>query len=404
METNDELGDIVLLSSKTIALVSKQSKMEAKQRYDIYPSFAHVATNTMMTQAQTTPPQVKLGNLALCPAVILAPMAGVTTPSFRRLCRQYGASLTISEMLHAQLFMAEQSKVKPSFDHDEIRSVQLYGTDPTILVAAAQRLISEYNVSHIDLNFGCPAPKILRRGGGAAIPTDLRLLTNIARAVVGVGNKAGVPVTAKMRLGCFGKLTYLDAALVLEQEGIAGITLHSRLAEDRYTLGTARAGWHHIARLCECVSIPVFGNGDVFTAGDATALIQKTGVQGIVIGRGALGRPWLFADIKEAVFNGHHNVITIPSFEEVRDTMLMHTTDEVETRTRQGITERDALRSMRKWFGWYWQGYTGLPSDWLPSLRAVDDVIAFKRIALSFHGEGINFEHEKVIAERGKVD
>lgn len=334
-------------------------------------------------------------------------MAGVTTPTFRALCRAHGASLTVAEMLHADLYLSGVPSAQPRFAPDEpLRSAQLYGTEPETMRKAAARLIDECEVRHIDLNFGCPVPKVLRRGGGAAIPADDARLRRIARAVVAAAD-GRVPVTAKMRLGVFGEITYLRAARILRDEGVCAVTLHARTAEERYAEGRARAGWHHIAALVDAVGddVSVLGNGDVFTARDALDMLSATGAAGVVVGRGALGRPWLFADIGRALRDGHADGVTMPPFETVRDTMMQHVEAEVGARVRDGAAaERDAVRAMRKWFAWYWQGYDGLPRDWMDRLRAVDEVQQLRDVALSFDGRGVRAREALVTKERGKVD
>lgn len=358
---------------------------------------------------------VNLGDIKLCPPIILAPMAGVTTATFRRICKQYGATLTISEMLHAQLFVNGQIGNKPRFYPGELRSVQLYGIEPGVMAIAAKRLIEEHGVVHIDLNFGCPAPKIIKKGGGAAIPADTRRLESIATAVVNVAQNARVPVTAKMRLGCFGRFTYPDAGRILQQSGVSAITMHARLAEERYTNGAARASWHHIRHLRQQSGIPIFGNGDVFTANDAIEMERETDADGIVIGRGALGRPWLFADIHRAFGSAdgynqtfdktlYNNLTSIPSFGVVRDTMIAHFQEEIADRIEhEKMTEMDALCTMRKWIAWYWQGYTGISQEWITRLREADNFGSFQREAMAFDGYSVGVDTQRIISERGKT-
>ena len=261
-----------------------------------------------MTTTVTAPPSITgsplpaltFGPLAVDPPVVLAPMAGVTNVAYRRICRANGAGLTVSEMITARALVEGNAKTMTmaAFAADEpVRSVQLCGVDPSIMGAAVRRLVEEVGVDHIDLNFGCPAAKVTRQGAGAALPAHPRLF----RAIVGaaVSSAGTVPVSVKMRMGIDDRhLTHLEAGRVAEDEGAVAIALHARTAEQLYS-GEAR--WDAIARLKEVVTtIPVLGNGDIWEAGDALAMVERTGCDGVVVGRGCLGRPWLFRDLADA--------------------------------------------------------------------------------------------------------
>ena len=244
-----------------------------------------------------------IGSITVDPPVVLAPMAGVTNAPFRRLCREFGAGLYVSEMIGARGLLegTEKTLALARFDPDEeTRSIQLYGTDPGALGEAVAFLVSERGVDHIDMNFGCPMAKVTRHGGGAALPWKLDLFRSIVRSAV--TNADGVPVTVKFRKGIDADhLTYLETGLTAEEEGAAAIALHARTAQQLYS---GAADWEAIARLKESVeSIPVLGNGDIWTADDAVAMVEATGCDGVVVGRGCLGRPWLFRDLSD-VFSG----------------------------------------------------------------------------------------------------
>ena len=290
-----------------------------------------------------------IGPLQVWPPVILAPMAGVTNPPFRQLCRDFGAGLYVSEMITARGLVegGEKSERMATFAPGESpRSLQLYGTDPEALGRAASMLTDADRVDHIDLNFGCPAPKVTRHGGGAAVPARRRLFRRLVRAAV---QSAGhVPVTVKFRVGIDEDLvTYLDAGRIAEDEGASAVALHARTAEQLYS---GRADWSAIARLKEHVrSIPVLGNGDIWEANDAVAMMHETGCDGVVIGRGCLGRPWLFRDLVE-VFEGRA-ALAPPSLGEVADVMLDHARRHVAWFGQAGI------RDMRKHTAWYLKGY-----------------------------------------------
>ena len=220
---------------------------------------------------------MQIGPLEVWPPVVLAPMAGVTNPAFRRLCRRFGAGLYVSEMVNARGLIEGGAKSweLAAFDADESpRSIQLYGTDPVAVAGAVERLVTEAGVDHVDLNFGCPVRKVTRHGGGSAVPVRPRLLAAIVRAAVGASGADGrpVPVTVKMRLGIDDELlTYLDAGRVAEDEGAAAVALHARTAAQLYS---GQADWSAIGRLKEHVSIPVLGNGDIWRSDDALAMLR----------------------------------------------------------------------------------------------------------------------------------
>lgn len=263
-----------------------------------------------------------IGDLTVDPPVVLAPMAGVTNAPFRRLCREFGAGLYVSEMIGARglLERNEKTLALARFDRDEVpRSIQLYGTDPGALGEAVAFLVSERGVDHIDMNFGCPMAKVTRHGGGAALPWKRDLFRAIVRAAV--TNSGGVPVTVKFRKGIDEEhLTYLETGLAAEEEGASAVALHARTALQLYS---GEADWQAVARLKENVStIPVLGNGDIWTADDALRMISETGCDGVVVGRGCLGRPWLFRDLADA-FAGREPRDP-PNLGEVGQIMIRH--------------------------------------------------------------------------------
>jgi len=252
-------------------------------------------------------------------------MAGVTNAPFRRICRGFGAGLFVSEMVMARPIAesrGDRSWKLAAFGPDEQpRSIQLYGTDAAVMGRAVARLTEAGRVDHVDLNFGCPVRKVTRHGGGSAVPARPGLLRAIVRAAVRAAAPSGVPVTIKFRLGLHdGLLTYLDAGRIAEEEGCAAVAVHARTAEQLYS---GAADWDAIARLKDHVtSIPVLGNGDVWEAADALAMMGHTGCDGVVVGRGCLGRPWLFRDLT-AAFEGRA-VPAPPLLGEVLTTMAEH--------------------------------------------------------------------------------
>ncbi|MBN2192272.1 MAG: tRNA dihydrouridine synthase DusB [Polyangiaceae bacterium] len=292
---------------------------------------------------------IRLGPLAVWPPVVLAPMAGVTNYPFRRLCRRFGAALFVSEMITARPLVEGNAKTLrlAGFGAEEApRSLQLYGVDPWYVGEAVRRLVGEGAVDHIDMNFGCPVRKVTRKGGGAAVPLKPNLLRAIVRsAVVAAG---AVPVTIKFRLGIKdGYLTYLEAGRVGEGEGCSAVALHARTAEALYS-GSAR--WEAIGELKQALGIPVLGNGDVWEAQDALRMMRSTGCDGVVVGRGCLGRPWLFRDLSE-VFAGREPPDP-PCLGEVADVMREHA-----THLATWFGEAAALRAFRRHATWYTKGF-----------------------------------------------
>ncbi len=295
---------------------------------------------------------LRIGPLTVRPPIVLAPMAGVTNYPFRSLCRRFGAALYVSEMITARPLVEGHARTLKlaDFGPDESpRSLQLYGVDPTYVGAAVRRLVEEGRVDHVDLNFGCPVRKVTSRGGGAAIPAKPRLLRAIVAAAVQAAGP--IPVTIKVRMGIDDDhLTFLESGRIAEGEGCAGVTLHARTAAQLYD-GSAR--WEAIAQLKRAVAtVPVLGNGDIWQAADAARMIRETGCDGVVIGRGCLGRPWLFRDLVDT-FHGRPQQPG-PTLGEVADIMREHARALVEW-----SGEVPAMRSFRKHASWYVKGFHG---------------------------------------------
>ena len=293
---------------------------------------------------------LQLGPLKVWPPVVLAPMAGITNYPFRSLCRRFGAGLYVSEMITARpLVEGNRRTIKlTDFGPEEYpRSLQLYGVDPYHVGEATKRLVGEGKVDHIDLNFGCSVKKVTRRGGGSAIPLKPRLLARIVRAAV--ENAGRIPVTIKVRIGIDDHLiTYLDAGHIAEEEGCAAIGLHARTAEQFYA-GEAR--WKAIAELKRRVKrIPVLGNGDIWEASDALRMMRETACDGVIVGRGCLGRPWLFRELAAAFDEAP--APPLPNFGEIADIMLEHA-----TALAEWMGELPAMRNFRKHSSWYTKGF-----------------------------------------------
>jgi nifR3 family TIM-barrel protein len=295
--------------------------------------------------------RLRIGPLDVWPPVVLAPMAGVTNYPFRKLCRRFGAGLYVSEMITARPLVEGVGKTLrlADFGPDESpRSLQLYGVDPYYVGEAVERLVGEGRVDHIDMNFGCPVRKVTRKGGGSAIPVKPRLLAAIVHAAV---QHAGhVPVTIKFRMGIDDTLlTYRDAGRIGQEEGCKAVALHARTAAQLYD-GDAR--WEAIADLKSRTSIPVLGNGDIWEAEDALRMMRQTGCDGVVVGRGCLGRPWLFRDLAD-VFAGRAPA-NPPDLGEVVDILLEHARE-----LSAWIGEGPAMRAFRRHATWYTKGFRG---------------------------------------------
>ncbi|MFI9273741.1 tRNA dihydrouridine synthase DusB [Kitasatospora sp. NPDC052896] len=296
-----------------------------------------------------------IGPLEVWPPVVLAPMAGITNAPFRTLCREQsgGKGLYVSEMITTRALVERNAKTMQliHFDPSEKpRSIQLYGVDPATVGKAARMIADENLADHIDLNFGCPVPKVTRKGGGSALPYKRNLLRDILREAV--GNAGSLPVTMKMRKGIDDDhLTYLDAGRIGAEEGVSAIALHGRTAAQHYG-GTA--DWSAIARLREAVpaEVPVLGNGDIWSADDALRMMRETGCDGVVVGRGCLGRPWLFKDLV-AIFEGDTDHAR-PTFADVARTMLRH----AELLGQWMGDESRGVVDFRKHVAWYTKGFS----------------------------------------------
>jgi nifR3 family TIM-barrel protein len=297
------------------------------------------------------PTSLTLGSLCVETPVVLAPMAGITNAAYRRLCAEQGAGLYVSEMITSRGLVEGDAVTKSMLVFDEresVRSVQLYGTDPAYVGKAAEILCGEYGVAHVDLNFGCPVPKVTRKGGGGALPWKRGLLAEILEAAVRATAPYDVPVTMKTRKGLDDDhLTYLDAGRIAQESGCAAIALHGRTVAQAYS---GMADWEAIAALVDHVDIPVLGNGDIWEAADAVRMVEETGVSGVVVGRGCLGRPWLFRDLA-AAFSGR-SVSTLPTLGEVREMMRRHA-----ELLAQHLGEERGCKEFRKHISWYLKGF-----------------------------------------------
>lgn len=297
---------------------------------------------------------VDLGKVHIATPVVLSPMAGITNWPFRVICREFGPDgLYVAEMITARALVARNPKAlrlcrfAPS---EKVRSLQLYGVNPSIVEQAARIVVDENMADHVDLNFGCPVPKVTRRGGGSALPWKTDLLQEILHRVVSVCEPAGIPVTAKFRVGIDeNHETFIQAGHIAQEEGCAAVTLHARTTAEYYG---GHSDWTRIGELVEALDIPVFGNGDIWGAEDALAMFKESGCAGVAIGRGCQGRPWLFADIRNAC-EGSDNRVN-PTLTEVGSVILRHLKLLVEFYDGD---ERMAVHDLRKHVAWYLKGF-----------------------------------------------
>ncbi|ALX67078.1 tRNA dihydrouridine synthase DusB [Microbacterium sp. XT11] len=327
-----------------------------------------------MTVATAPARPLRIGPIALDVPVVLAPMAGITNTAFRRLCREYGAGLYVSEMITSRALVERNQTTMRLIRHHESetpRSIQLYGVDPKTIAEAVRIIVAEDYADHVDLNFGCPVPKVTRKGGGAALPWKTSLFADIVEQAVAAAEH--LPLTVKMRKGIDADhLTFLDAGRAAEEAGAAAVALHARTASEFYS---GNADWNAIGELKQAVtSIPVLGNGDIWSSDDAVRMMEQTDCDGVVVGRGCLGRPWLFGDL--AVAFGADTPAVDATLGFVADAFRRH----AELLVEFFEDEDHGCRDVRKHVAWYFKGYpvggdirTGLATA--SSLAEIDDLL-----------------------------
>ncbi len=332
-------------------------------------------------------PRLAIGPLELDVPVVLAPMAGITNTAFRRLCREYGAGLYVSEMITSRALVERTPESMRLITHHEsetTRSIQLYGVDPKTVREAVTMLVAEDRADHIDLNFGCPVPKVTRKGGGAALPWKLELFRQIVEGAVEAAGD--IPLTVKMRKGIDpDHLTYLEAAKAAEGAGVASIALHARTASEFYS---GQADWPAIEKLKNTITgTPILGNGDIWSAADALRMVRETGCDGVVVGRGCLGRPWLFGDLA-AAFRGE-DVLFQPNLGQVAEAFRRH----AELLVEFFEDEDRGCRDVRKHVAWYFKGYPvggelRARMATVESLQSLDDLLGTLDWDQPYPGEG----------------
>jgi nifR3 family TIM-barrel protein len=345
-----------------------------------------------MVAVTERPPAVNaltIGDIPLNVPVVLAPMAGITNTAFRRLCREFGAGLYVSEMITSRALVEKTPNTMRLIKHHESetpRSIQLYGVDPEVIDRAVRILVDDDHCDHIDLNFGCPVPKVTKKGGGAALPWKKDLFRRIVeKAVKAAGD---IPVTVKMRKGIDSDhLTYIEAAKSAQGAGVAAIALHARTADQFYS---GHADWPAIGHLKESITdVPILGNGDIWSAEDALAMMAQTDCDGVVVGRGCLGRPWLFGDLA-AGFTGSDTRYR-PGLAQVGEAFRRHA--ELLVDFFDGDEAR-ACRDIRKHVAWYFKGYPvggelRARLAQLESLQMLDDYLGGLDVSQPYPAEGV---------------
>lgn len=282
-------------------------------------------------------------------------MAGITNSAFRLLCREQGAGLFVSEMVTARALThrsPETLRMIVPGEGESPRSIQLYATNAHDLTEAVKMMGEEDLADHIDLNFGCPVPKVTRKGGGAALPYKRRLFASLVAAAVNTAARFEIPVTVKMRVGIDAEnLTFLEAGKIAADCGVAWVALHARTAAQLYE---GKSDWSRITQLVQHLAptkVPVLGNGDIWSGSDGVRMMTETGCAGVVVGRGCLGRPWLFADLFRA-FTGAEKRAE-PTLFEVREVMFRH----AHLLAQYFENEDRACRDLRKHMAWYLKGF-----------------------------------------------
>ncbi|MFH1852747.1 MAG: tRNA dihydrouridine synthase DusB [Candidatus Neomarinimicrobiota bacterium] len=294
---------------------------------------------------------MQIGRLNIKTPVFLAPMAGVSDYPFRILCKEFGAGVVYSEFVSADGIIRENAKTLDMVRFSEFErpiGIQIFGDDPQVMADAARMLVNRFKPDIIDINYGCPVPKVTKKGAGSAALRDLCLMDEITAAVVGAVKK--VPVTVKMRSGWDkNSIVALEAGGLLEKLGVKAITLHPRTTKQNYD---GQADWSLIRDLKSYINIPVIGNGDIRSAADMQRMLAETGCDGVMIGRAALGNPFIFRELSEAWNNS--DLTTTPSLSDRLELCRRHLQMQVDYR---GPVAGPNL--MRKHFGYYLKGFPG---------------------------------------------
>ncbi|HBH12594.1 MAG: tRNA dihydrouridine synthase B [Clostridiales bacterium 38_11] len=318
---------------------------------------------------------MKIGNVEVKNSVILAPMAGITDKTFRTICKEHGAGVVTTEMISAKGIYYKDKKteqlmdIKPS-NHPVI--MQIFGSDPLIMAQVVKDKLNYLDTFDIlDINMGCPAPKIVNNGDGSALMKTPRLAMEIVKRIKHVSSK---PVTVKIRKGWDkNNINYMDFAKMLQESGADALTLHARTRDQFYS---GKADWNAIAALKANLSIPVIGNGDIFSFSDARKMLDETQCDGIMIGRGALGNPWIFKQIMNGLKN--QTSTDYPDYQEKLEQVMTH----LDMLTHEK-SERVAVLQIRKHCGWYIKGLHGA-AEYRNRFNQVQNRDELKRVIYDF--------------------
>lgn len=314
-----------------------------------------------------------IGTVEIPTPLVLAPMAGVTDLAFRTVCRRLGAGYTVTEMVSAKALCYQDKKTLPLLalgEGEHPAAVQLFGSDEESMEKAAAKAAEYSGADIIDINMGCPVPKVCNNGEGSGLARDPEKAAKIAAAVIrGAG---GRPVTAKIRLGWDrGHLNYLELAKRLQDAGVAAVTVHGRTRVQMYS---GRADWNAIREVKEALSIPVIANGDVFSAKDAVDILKRTGADGVMVGRGCFGNPWLFQQCAAALAG-----LPIPERPPLAQ-RVETVVEQIEMAAGQK-GERIACLEARKHYAWYLKGipYAGYYKEQISRVETLEGLYAITR-------------------------
>ncbi|MCU9807965.1 tRNA dihydrouridine synthase DusB [Paraclostridium sp. AKS46] len=318
---------------------------------------------------------MKIGNVTLDNKVFLSPMAGVTDLPFRLICKEQDCGMLYTEMINAKALCYDDQNTKKMLKIEKEEhpvAVQIFGSDPAFMGGAAE-ILNEYPNEILDINMGCPAPKVIKNGDGSALMKNPKLAEEVLKSVVKNSKK---PVTLKIRKGWDdNNINAVEIAKIAEASGISALAIHGRTREQYYS---GKADWDIIAKIKESINIPVIGNGDVFEVEDAINMINKTNCDAIMIGRGAQGNPWIFKRINHYMKTGE--ILPEPTGEEKINTALKH--------LKLAIDEHGeyvAVREMRKHIAWYLKGLRGSARlrDEINKIESYEEVVNKLRDYLS---------------------